>query len=217
MRIISDPKKIEETSFRIIEGLLADFKSSNLDLEVVKRVIHATADLNYAKDLSLHSSAVKAALDAIRAGKNIVVDVTMVKAGINKKILDSFGGRVICLLNDREIVRRSCELRVTRAVLALRKASNLINGAIVAIGNAPTALFELCDLIKKGKVRPALIIGVPVGFVGAVEAKRELRSLKVPYITNKSRKGGSSVAAAIINALLKLAKERRRNRLNKVW
>lgn len=208
MRIITDPKKIEKKSFEIIGRLLADYKISGLKKEVVKRVIHATADLNYASDLSLSNSAVEAGVMAIRAGKNIITDVTMVKAGINEKLLKSFGGRVICLINDREVIKQSRELKVSRAILALRKASKLADGSIVAIGNAPTALFELCDLAKKREVRPALIIGIPVGFVGAAESKKTLRALKVPYITNKSRKGGSSVAAACVNALLKIAERK---------
>lgn len=208
MQIIIDPKKIEKKSFEIIGRLLADCKISGLKKEVVKRVIHATADLNYASDLSFSKSAVESGVTAIRAGKSIVTDVTMVKAGINEKLLKSFGGRVICLINDREVIKQSRELKVSRAILALRKASKLADGSIVAIGNAPTALFELCDLVKKGKVRPALIIGIPVGFVGAVESKKTLRTLKIPYITNKSRKGGSSIAAAIVNALLKITERK---------
>lgn len=208
MRIITDPKKIEKKSFEIIGRLLADYKISGLKKEVVKRVIHATADLNYASDLSFSKSAVEAGVTAIRAGKNIITDVTMVKAGINEKLLKSFGGRVICLIDDREVIKQSRELKVSRAILALRKASKLADGSIVAIGNAPTALFELCDLVKKGKVHPALIIGIPVGFVGAVESKKALRALKIPYITNKTRKGGSSIAAACVNALLKVAERK---------
>lgn len=208
MNIIIDPREIEKRSFEIIGSLLDEYNFPYLKKSVVTRVVHATADLSYAKDLSFSKSGVEAGVEALRGGANIITDVTMLKAGINRKILGSFGGKVICLLNDKDVIRKSRELNVTRAVLALRKAYKYINGSIIAIGNAPTALFELCDLVRERRVRPALIVGVPVGFVGAVESKEELRSLKVPYITNKSRKGGSSVAASCINALLKIAERK---------
>lgn len=208
MSVIIDPKKIEKRSFEIIGSLLDDYKLPALKKSVVTRVVHATADLGYAEDLMFSKGAVEAGIRALRNGANVITDVTMLKAGINKKILKGLGGKAICLLNDKDVIRKSRELKVTRAVLALRKASKLINGSIIAIGNAPTALFELCDLVRKRKARPALIVGVPVGFVGAVESKKELRFLKVQYITNKSRKGGSSVAASAVNALLKIAERK---------
>lgn len=208
MNIIIDPKEIEKRSFEIIGFLLDKYSFPDFKKSVVTRIVHATADLSYAEDLSFSKGALETGVKALRSGANIITDVTMLKAGINRKILGSFGGEVICLLNDKDIIRKSRELNVTRAVLALRKASKFINGSIIAIGNAPTALFELCDLVRERRVSPALIVGVPVGFVGAVESKEELRSLKVPYITNKSRKGGSSVAASCINALLKIAERK---------
>ena len=134
----------------------------------------------------------------------------MVKAGINKKLLSTFGGKVICLINRKDVVRQASRLNITRSTLAMRKASKLMEGGIVAIGNAPTALFEVCDLVSIGKAKPDLIIGLPVGFVGAKEAKKKLRALKIPYITNRSRHGGSSAAAACVNALLKIAKREKR-------
>ncbi|MEK6727330.1 MAG: precorrin-8X methylmutase [Candidatus Omnitrophota bacterium] len=207
MSVISDPKLIEGKSFEIISGLLPDLKLPYAEKEVLKRVIHATTELNYVKDLIFHPQAVKAGLKAIKEGKDIICDVSMVEAGINRKALSGFGGKVICLINDKDVIKKSAELKIARAILSMRKAAVLMKGAIVAIGNAPTALFELCDLVRKNKASPALIIGVPVGFVGAVESKRALTLLKTPHITNKSTKGGSSVAAAVTNALLKLAKE----------
>lgn len=209
MTILNNPRKIEARSFEIIDRSLWDIKLPKLQKEIIKRVIHATTDLNYAKELLFHPQAVKAGLAAIRAGKNIIVDATMVKAGINKKLLLNFGGKVICFIDNKDIIRRSSQLKTTRAILTMRKSKRLMNGGIVAIGNAPTALFELCDLVKKGNAKPALIIGVPVGFVGAVESKKRLLTLKVPYITNQTRYGGSSVACAIVNALLKIAKRRK--------
>lgn len=209
MAILNNPGKIEAKSFEIIDRSLGDTKFPKFQKEIIKRVIHATTDLHYAKELFFHPQAVKAGLKAIRAGKNIIVDTNMVKAGINKKILSNYGVEVTCRINNKNIIRSSSQLKTTRAILAIRKSKSSMNGGIVAIGNAPTALFELCDLVKKGKAKPALIVGVPVGFVGAVESKKRLVTLKVPYITNQSRKGGSSVACAIVNALLKIAKRRK--------
>lgn len=207
MSIISNPRQIENKSFEIISRLLPDLKLPHAQKQVLKRVIHATTDLDYVKDLSFHPGAVSSGVKAIKHGKNIICDVSMVKAGINKKALSGFGGKVICLINDKAVVRAAAKLKIARAIVAMRKAARFTNGAVIAIGNAPTALFEVCDLVRKGKVRPVLIIGVPVGFVGAVKSKKDLTSLKIPYITNRSRKGGSSVAAACVNALLILAKE----------
>jgi precorrin-8X/cobalt-precorrin-8 methylmutase len=206
--VINNPKEIEAKSFEIIDSFLVDVELPRLQKEVVKRAVHATANLNYAKELLFQAKAIEAGLEAIRGGKNILVDMSMVKAGINKNIMSKFGGKVICLINDEDILRQSSQLNITRAILAMRKSVELMKGGIVAIGNAPTALFELCDLVATDKAKPALIVGIPVGFVGAKEAKKKLRTSKVPYITNRGRKGGSSVAAAIINALLKIAKEK---------
>lgn len=207
MPMINNPKEIEARSFEIIDGFLRDMKLPKFHNPVIKRVIHATVDWNYAKGLLFHIRAVEAGLAAIREGNNIIVDVNMVKAGINKDIISKFGGEVICLINDKDIVKQAARLSITRSILAMRKSAELLKGGIVAIGNAPTALFELCDLVAAGKAKPALIVGIPVGFVGAKEAKKKLLTLKVPYITNRGRKGGSNVAVAVINALLKIAKE----------
>lgn len=208
MKRIVDPKKIEDKSFEIIDKFLVSSKLSWQAKQVLKRVIHATTDLDYIKEISFHRNAIESGLNAIREGRDIICDVSMVKAGINKKILSTFGGKVICFINDEDVIKKASRLNIARAILAMRKAVKLMDGAIISIGNAPTALFELCNLVKSGKVKPALIIGIPVGFVGAVDSKKELTSLDVPYITNTSTKGGSSVAAAITNALLKMAKEK---------
>ena len=205
MKHIVDPKKIEEKSFRIIDGLLKSSKLPPREKAVAARVIHATTDPDYAKGLIFHPRAIESGLNAIRNGKDIMCDVGMVEAGINKKILSGFGGKVICLINDEAVVRQAARLNIARAIVAMRKAAPRMNGAIVAIGNAPTALFEVCAMVRAGKAQPALIIGIPVGFVGAAESKKELLLLGLPYITNAGTKGGSSVAAAITNALLKLA------------
>lgn len=205
MERIVDPKRIEAESFKIIEGLLADLNLPKEQKEVVKRVVHATVDLDYARGLIFHPCAIEAGLVALRTGKNIVTDVTMVKVGIREEIVSDFGGKVVCFVNDEEVVQSSSRSGCTRAAISMRKAYQLMDGGIVAIGNAPTALFEVCHLVRKGKTRPALIIGVPVGFVGAVESKKELLTLPVPFITNQGQKGGSSAAVAIVNALLRMA------------
>lgn len=207
MSLTLDPRLIENKSFAIIESLLPKLKLPHSEREILKRVIHATTELDYAKDLLFHPQAAKAGLAAIKNGKNIICDVSMVKAGINKKSLAAFGGRVICSINDKDVGDKAGKLGIAKAIVAMRKASCFMKAAIIVVGNAPTALFEICDLVRKGKIKPALIIGVPVGFVGAVESKKYLTSLTIPYITNRSRRGGSSVAAAITNAMLKLAGE----------
>lgn len=210
MAILIDPKAIEAKSFQIVDKYLAVKKLPRYQKEVMRRVLHATSDLNYIEDMVFHPKAITDGLAAIRKGKGIIVDAGMVKAGINKKILAAFGGRVICLINNKVVAREALRLNITRSISAMRKARKLMEGALVAIGNAPTALFEVCDLVGNGKARPALVIGMPVGFVGAKEAKRKLRTLKVPYITNRSRRGGSSAAAACVNALLKIAEREKK-------
>ena len=211
MKLINEGRRIEGKSFEIIGGLLKKRRIhlSGPQKAVITRVIHTSVDLGYAMDLIFSPGAVEAGLKAIKQGKNIVVDSSMVKAGINKNITARFKIKLICRIPDKDVIRKSGELNLTRAIVAMRKSQRETEGGIIAIGNAPTALFEICDLVKSGKVGPALIIGIPVGFVGAAESKRMLRSLKIPYITNKSRKGGSTVAAAIVNALLILARDRR--------
>ena len=208
MKMILDPQKIEEESFRIIDGLLSRSKLSKRQKEVVQRVIHATAEPGYAKDILFHPKAIEAALAAIKHGKNIIVDSNMIKAGINKNWLSNFNNKIICLISDKDVIKASKKMHVTRAILAMRKSANVMDGSVVAIGNAPTALFEVCNMIEQKKARPGLVIGVPVGFVGAVESKKRLAGLQTPYITNKTRYGGSSAAIAIVNALLKIAKRK---------
>lgn len=197
MNIITNPREIEAMSFSIIDNYLKNINLPRYEKEVVKRVIHASADPWYAKGLIFHPEAVKAGIKAIRRRRNIIVDTEMVKSGI--------GGKAICLINDKDVIRQSARLKLTRAILSMRKACRLMHGGIVVIGNAPSALFELCSLIREGKARPALIVGLPVGFVGAKESKKRLLDLDIPYITNRSRRGGSAVAAAVVNAILKLS------------
>lgn len=204
---INEGRKIEARSFEIIGGLLRKrgIHLSGPRKAVITRVIHTSVDLGYARDLVFSPGAIESGLRAIKRGKNIVVDSGMVKAGINKNITAHFKNKIICRIHDKDVIRKAGELNLTRAIVAMRKSQRETEVGIIAIGNAPTALFELCDLIQDAKSKPALVVGIPVGFVGAAESKRALRGLKIPYITNKSRKGGSTVAAAIVNALLILA------------
>ncbi|MBC8412204.1 precorrin-8X methylmutase, partial [bacterium] len=173
---------------------------------IVKRVIHTTADFDFKKSLVFHPDAVKAGVVAIKAGKDILTDVEMVKTGINKKLLQKWGGKVICRIPDAGLEdseagnQTRSELGIERA---LKENSNI---GIIAIGNAPTALFKAIDMAGVSET-PPLVIGVPVGFVKAIESKSYLAKQSFPFITNISRKGGSTVAVAIVNALLKIAEE----------
>ncbi len=202
-------REIEGRSFAIIDAEAGSHPYSALEWPVVRRVIHATADFEFAWESGLvfHPRAVEEGLRAIRAGKPVVADVEMVRAGINVVRLRRHGGSVHCFIGDPDVIAEARREGTTRAVVSMRKAAPLMDGAIVAVGNAPTALFEVVRLVKEGKVAPGLIVGVPVGFVSAPESKEALRSLDAPYITNVGRKGGSAVVAAIVNALLVLAGE----------
>ena len=199
------PEEIEKKSLKIVESELGNISVSGEEKEVIKRAAHATADVEFAKGIIFHPSAIGAGILAIESGSDIVTDVEMVKAGIRMKDLESFGNKILCFLNDEQVLKHAKLENIPRAVLAMRQAVPYINGNIVVIGNAPTALFELVNLIEQERVSPALIIGIPVGFVGAAESKNALRTVSVPYITNDGRKGGSAAACAIINALIKLA------------
>ena len=206
------PLDIEAKSFAIIEEEFAartgrrqqDFSAAQF--AVIRRVIHATGDFSFAENLLFHQQAIQAANKAIKAGKNIVTDVNMTAAGINKKILADYGGRVICNIMGPKIAALAKERGTTRSEVAIESAMGPDTG-IVVIGNAPTALLKIIELCKDSAnlTRPELIIGVPVGFVNAAESKELLSEQEWPFITTLGRKGGSPVAAAIVNALLKLA------------
>ncbi len=204
------PDEIEAESFRIIERELGqhDFKPDSF--AIVRRVIHATGDFSFANSLMLHPQAISSGIDAIMRGKDILVDVNMAAAGINKKHLEKWGGRVICGVSDPETAMLAAQKGMTRSEAAIERllAENI---GIVAIGNAPTALLKLMELMEGFSVNqtagsiPSLVIGVPVGFVNAAESKDILVTRAYPFITCLGRKGGTPVAVAIINALLKLA------------
>ena len=199
--IITDPNKIEERSMEIIESeLKAHIPKENI--AVVKRVIHCTADFDYAENLTFSENAVKKALDALRNGCDIVTDTQMVRAGINKAAASKLGCEIHCFMSDKDVEETARERGSTRAAVSMEKALTLKKTLIFAIGNAPTALIKLRELIDNGKISPELIIGVPVGFVNIIESKNAIMETDIPYIVAKGRKGGSNVAAAIVNALM---------------
>lgn len=196
------PLEIEKRSFEIIAAELGDRKiDPEYDL-LVRRVIHTTADFDYADNLCFSPHAVKTMMDALRMGCDIVTDTTMAMAGINKVALKRFGGSVHCFIADEDVAQEARERGVTRSWISMEKAARLDKPCIFAIGNAPTALFSICELVKSGKLNPCMVIGVPVGFVNVVEAKEELMALGGNYIVSRGRKGGSNVAAAIVNSVL---------------
>lgn len=205
MEFLSDPHAIESKSFEIIEGLLAGKEFKGPEKEVLKRVVHATADPEFADLLIFSEGSTAAGISAIASSCNIITDVNMLRAGITKERPGA--AEAFCFITDQDVKQTAKGEGITRSAAGMRKAAGLglIDGSIVAIGNAPTALFELIRLLKEG-VRPALIVGVPVGFVGAAESKEALeRVMEVPFITNRGRKGGTPVAAAVVNAIIKLA------------
>lgn len=195
---------IERQSFEIIadELDLGDIPAERLP--VVQRVIHATADFEFRDTLRFHPDAVRAGIEAIRSGRDILTDVEMVRAGINKRLLEQWGGKVVCRISDPEVVRRAEETGKTRAAVAMELGMNG-NTGIVAIGNAPTALLRAVEIAEEAPAPKPLFVGVPVGFVDALASKEVLASRDFPFITNLSRKGGTPVAVAIVNALLIMA------------
>ena len=197
------PMDIERRSFEIIESELPHPLDPQL-APIIKRVIHTTADFSFADSLCFSPGAVEKALAAIRGGACIVTDTNMGKAGVNKSALAKHGGEVFCFMADEDVRLAAKENGTTRAVASMDKAAAMGRPTIFAIGNAPTALIRLYELIKEGKLSPALIIGVPVGFVNVVQSKELIMTTDVPYIVARGRKGGSNVAAAICNALLYL-------------
>ena len=198
------PGEIEKRSFEILsEGL----EEMNIVLPkeqelVTKRAIHTRADFEYAKTMCYSENAVEKAKELIRGGADIVTDTNMALAGINKKVLASFGGKAHCFMADEDVAETAKKRKVTRAVVSMEKAAKLDKPVVFAVGNAPTALIELYRMYKEEMFRPAFIIGVPVGFVNVVQAKELILKTDIPYIVNRGRKGGSNVAAAICNAKL---------------
>lgn len=195
------PSEIERRSFEIIESELGREIEESVK-PVVMRVIHTTADFDYADNLCFSQNVMGTLKEAIKNGCDIVTDTQMVKAGINKKRLARFGGEVHCFMSDEDVARAARENGTTRAVASMDKASKIKKPLIFAVGNAPTALIRLYELIKAGTLNPVAVIAVPVGFVNVVQAKELIMTAGVPYIAARGRKGGSNVAAAICNAVI---------------
>ena len=199
---IMKPMDIERRSFEIITELLDGRTLEPENEMVVKRVIHTTADFEYADNLCFSPGAVERGVAALRSGCDIVTDTQMARAGINKTVLSRLGGQVRCFMSDPDVAEEARERGITRAAVSMERAAELDRPCIFAIGNAPTALFTLDSLKREGKIRPALVIGVPVGFVNVVESKERIMTAGAPYIVARGRKGGSNVAAAVCNAML---------------
>ena len=198
------PQDIENKSMEIIERELGDRASSwpERELLVVKRCIHTSADFDYADNLVFSPGAVDTALNALKRGVTIVADTSMAAAGINKRSASALGVEVRCFISDPDVAEEAKRRGVTRSAVCMEKAAALGRPMIAAVGNAPTALIRLRELADQGLFRPELIIGVPVGFVNVVEAKEMILETDIPHIVAKGRKGGSNIAAAIVNALL---------------
>lgn len=200
-------QSIEDASMQMIEDEIGTHQYNEKEWPIVRRVIHSTADFDFAdkNKIIFHKDAIESAMNALRNGCSIVVDVNGVIGGMNKQNPKDFGNNVICNISNPEIMELAKKEGKTRSQVSMRAAISDIDGGVVSIGNAPTALLEVIQMVKEGIVKPALIIGIPVGFICAAESKEELSKLEgAPFITNIGRKGGSSSASAIINALFKL-------------
>ena len=199
-------QSIEDASMQMIEDEIGAHQYNEKEWPIVRRVIHSTADFDFAdkNKIIFHKDAIDSAMNALRNGCSIVVDVNGVIGGLNKQNPKDFRNNIVCNISDPEIMELAKKEGKTRSQVSMRAAISDIDGGVVAIGNAPTALMEVIQMVKEGTVKPALIIGIPVGFVCAAESKEELSKIEVPFITNIGRKGGSSSASAIINAIFKL-------------
>lgn len=196
------PMDIEKRSFEIITQELDGRTFPKEEELIVKRCIHTSADFDYADNLCFSEDAVKKAMEAIRRGACIVTDTQMAKAGINKKVLTRYGGEVLCFMSDEDVAQKAKAQGTTRASASVDKAAALDREVIFAAGNAPTALVRLYEHITDGDFKPAMVIGVPVGFVNVVQSKELIMQTDIPYIVARGRKGGSNIAACICNAIL---------------
>jgi precorrin-8X/cobalt-precorrin-8 methylmutase len=205
------PEEIEAESFRIIDREVGPHPWSAAEWPIVRRAIHTSADFEYARSLFFSPTAVARGVAALRSGRGVVTDTTMALSGIGKERQARFGVAASCFVADPDVAREAREQGITRSILAMRKGAGVPETGIFVIGNAPTALFELLRLVREEGLRPDLVIGLPVGFVGAAESKERLLleggELGIPFITNRGRKGGSNVAASVVNALLIMAAE----------
>jgi precorrin-8X/cobalt-precorrin-8 methylmutase len=201
------PDEIERSSFQIIDQEAGTHHFSERQWSIVRRMIHTTADFEFKEMVRFHPQAISAGIEAIRNGKMIITDTNMARVGIRKKESEQFGGRVKCYMNDPLIHEKAKADGSTRAKAAVDAAISEMKDGIYVVGNAPTALLRLIELVSEKKARPALIIGLPVGFVNAAESKAALMEMDYPYISNVGRKGGSNLAASVVNALAILANE----------
>lgn len=199
------PDEIEAKSFQIVEELMPPVVCTPDERHVVVRVVHATGDPGIATSVRFHPRAIDSGTQALRDGAPIFTDVRMVSVGITQEVVRSFGCQINCAITDPEVAAMAKELGTTRSIAAMRYFGSALTGSIVAIGNAPTALLALLDMIDGGQARPALVVGTPVGFVASAESKDELMKRDIPYVSIKGYRGGSPVAAAIVNAIYHLA------------
>ncbi len=199
---IVKPEEIEKRSMEIITKELNGRTWPEPEFSIVKRCIHTSADFEYADSLCFSEQAARLGVEALRRGAVIVTDTKMAWSGINKKKLAQYGGEAYCFMSDEDVAEEAKERECTRAAICMERGAALGREVIFAVGNAPTALIRLYELIREGQVRPALIIGAPVGFVNVVEAKELIMTAGVPYIVPRGRKGGSNIAATICNAML---------------
>ena len=202
-------QSIEDESMQIIENEIGSHSYNEQEWPIVRRIIHSTADFDFARDnkIIFQKNAVQSGLDALKNGCSIIVDVNGIVGLMNKQNPKDFGNNVICNISEPSIIEEAKKENKTRAQMSMRIAKEDMNGGIVVIGNAPTALLEVMEMVKEGITKPALVIGIPVGFVSAVESKEELAKMDIPFITNQGRKGGSPCASAIVNALYKLVRQ----------
>ncbi len=211
MTIAAKGAAIEAESFRIVEEELGEHSFTPLQFPLVRRVIHASADFELGRSLLFSPDAVEAGMDALREGATIVTDINMVAAGISRVGLDRAGGSgVFCRIADPEIMDVAKTSGITRSAAAIRSFGKALDRAVVVIGNAPTALREILRLHQEEGLRPRLVVGVPVGFVDAAESKAALEKSDLAYITNEGRKGGTPVAVALLNAMIRLVLQQRR-------
>jgi len=199
-------QSIEDASMQMIEDEIGSHQFNEKEWPIVRRIIHSTADFDFAdkNKIIFHKDAIQSGMNALKKGCSIVVDVNGVIGGMNKQNPKDFGNNIICNISKPEIMELAKKNGKTRSQVSMRAAISDIDGGVVAIGNAPTALQEVIQMVKEGVVKPALIIGIPVGFICAAESKAELAKLEIPFITNIGRKGGSSSVSATINAIFKL-------------
>ena len=202
-------QSIEDESMEIIDREIGSHPYSDMEWPIVRRIIHATADFDFAgkNKIVFHDDAITSGINALKNGCSIITDVNGVIGGLNKQNPKDFGNNIICNISDPGLAEKAKQENKTRAQISMRVTASEMNGGIVVIGNAPTALLEVIKMIREGVTLPALVVGIPVGFVSAAESKEDLQTVDVPFITNIGRKGGSSCAASVVNALYKLLRE----------